>query len=253
MFKHGKVANDTHREQMDIISWRGHEITRIEAFSDAVFALAITLLAVSLDVPKNFAELWVALKGFMPFAVCFLLFFQVWSAQNQFFRRFGLHDEMTIRLNAILLFAVLFFVYPLKFLFTLLFQSYNTIDGNQMQLLMYIYGAGFMVIYLLLGLMYRHANNRSEHLKLTAREAFETRTFMYKNYGVASVGVVSMLVAAIPNRYCLMFSGISYALIGIVVSRIMKTRTATAQSLFANTDNVKKAVHNEPVGEHIHE
>ena len=36
---------------------RSHEVKRIEAFSDAVFAFAVTLLIVSLEVPKNFEEL----------------------------------------------------------------------------------------------------------------------------------------------------------------------------------------------------
>jgi hypothetical protein len=32
---------------------RGGEISRVESFSDAVFGFALTLLVVSLDVPKN--------------------------------------------------------------------------------------------------------------------------------------------------------------------------------------------------------
>jgi hypothetical protein len=49
--------------------WRGGEITRLESFTDAVFAFAVTLPAVSLEVPRTFEELLVAMNGFFRFAI----------------------------------------------------------------------------------------------------------------------------------------------------------------------------------------
>src|SRR5438034_9670893 len=95
------------------------EVSRIEGFSDAVFAFAVTLLVVSLEVPHTFEELWLAMHQFFAFAICFALLFQVWWRHYNFFRRYGLEDAPTIVLTGILLFVVLFYVFPLKFVFTL--------------------------------------------------------------------------------------------------------------------------------------
>src|SRR5215471_21538639 len=99
--------------------WRGAEITRLEGFTDAVFAFAVTLLVVSLEVPRTFHELVAAMKGFVAFAICFIILVQVWYYHYKFSRRYGLQTAYTVILNAALIFVVLFYVYPLKFLFTL--------------------------------------------------------------------------------------------------------------------------------------
>src|SRR5579864_2339098 len=104
--------------------WRGGEITRLEAFSDAVFAFAVTLLVVSLEVPHTFQQLKNAMLGFPAFAICFTFLILVWKEHDQFFRRYALQDSITVVWNSVLLFVVLFYVFPLKFLFTALIAAW---------------------------------------------------------------------------------------------------------------------------------
>src|SRR5580704_12923260 len=101
--------------------WRSGEITRLEAFCDVVFGFAVTLLVVSTEVPHTYAELLADMRGFLPFAICFWQLVMIWRTHYRFSRRYGLEDPYTVFLNVVLLFLVLFFVYPLKFVFTLLF------------------------------------------------------------------------------------------------------------------------------------
>src|SRR5437762_5035832 len=99
--------------------WRSHEVSRTEGLSDAVFGFAITLLVVSLEVPRTFSELMYAMRGFGAFAISFTLLVIVWYNQYKFFRRYGLRDKVTMVLNRILLVVVVFFGCRLKFVFIL--------------------------------------------------------------------------------------------------------------------------------------
>ena len=78
---------------------REHEITRLEAFSDAVFGFTLTLLVVALEVPRSYGELTAMMGGFLSFACCFTLLVWIWHEHNRFFRRYGLQDGYTVVLN----------------------------------------------------------------------------------------------------------------------------------------------------------
>jgi hypothetical protein len=62
-----------HHDPVDGFRWRSHEITRVEGFSDAVFGFAVTLLIVSLEVPRTSGELLATMRGFGAFVVTFLM------------------------------------------------------------------------------------------------------------------------------------------------------------------------------------
>src|SRR5262245_55366234 len=121
-----------------LFRWRGGEVTRLEGFSDAVFGFALTLLVVSLEVPKSFDDLMRAMRGFLAFAICFAMLINVWEKHYRFFRRFGMQDGAMLALNGALLFVVLFYVYPLKFVMTSFIDSFvfrqNTLEVRDVQM-----------------------------------------------------------------------------------------------------------------------
>jgi len=127
-------------------------------------------------VPQTFDALLVAMRGFAAFAICFALLMQMWYWHYVFFRRYGLRDRYTVTLNALLLFIVLLYVYPLKFLFTLVVDEAlgvahaGTIRAAQAPLLLVIYGAGFLAVQLVFALLYAHAYRQRRALALDARE-----------------------------------------------------------------------------------
>jgi len=161
--------------------WRGTEISRVENLSDAVFGFAITLLVVSSRVPETFRELTELLRLFVPFGACVLLFAMIWHAHYKFYRRYGLHDAPTMLINAALLFVMLFFLYPLKFLVTLLFNFLTgrhdlvTATTRDSDTLLVIYSAGYAAVFLLLAAFYGHAWRRREVLELTPIEQLITK------------------------------------------------------------------------------
>ena len=197
---------------------RQHQITRLEAFSDAVFAFALTLLVVSLEVPKSFGELSDLMRGFVPFGLTFAMICWIWYQHNLFFRRYGLDDVWTVTLNCFLLFVVLFYVYPMKFLATALFGGLLHLrdapdlreGGAQIMLL---YSTGVVLIFGSFVLLHWHAWRRRIALGLSARELVTLRFARRAHVISMTLGIVSIAVVLIwPNAPAI--AGLLYALMG---------------------------------------
>lgn len=207
----------SHHHPVDGFRWRSHEVTRIEGFSDAVFGFATTLLIVSLEVPKTSTELLEAMRGFGGFVITFVILASMWYSQHTFFRRYGLEDRITVVLNLALLFTVLFFVYPLKFLFSALILdptlhtiTVETPHGPQLPILpqhrpwiYMIFGAGFVAVFLVFFLLYRHAYLKRDELGLNEYETFETQHSLRRLRISIFVGLMYFAVAgmqALPQK-----------------------------------------------------
>jgi uncharacterized membrane protein len=201
---------------------RGTAMSRVDAFSDVVFGFAITLLVVSLEVPRTFQELNDSLRGFIPFGICFVILLLLWYSHYKFFRRYGLHDLGTIAINAVLLFVVLFYVYPLKFLFTVVINgsflgdvsAYGT--SAQMREVMLLYGIGFTLVYVLFAALYGNAWRQRQTLDLNPVERFLTRSSMIEYIAMGSVGLLSIAVALLARPGYSGLAGLTYFLLWVV-------------------------------------
>jgi hypothetical protein len=192
--------------------WRGRDVSRLEALADVVFGFSLTLLVVALEVPKTSADLFGVMRGFLAFAICFAILLYLWTVHYLFFRRFGLRDPLTLVLNAVLLFLVLLYVYPLKFLFTFLTDAlcYNfgwvpaaarTSMGERLAAamgpadavpVMVLYSSGYLGVSVVFILLYANAWRQRAALELDAREILLTRGTIAAcaiNGGIAAVSI----------------------------------------------------------------
>ncbi|HUQ89184.1 MAG TPA: TMEM175 family protein [Vicinamibacterales bacterium] len=197
----------------------GREVSRIEGFSDAVFGFALTLLVVSLEVPDNFEGLKTIVRGFVPFAATFALVCWIWFEHYSFFRKFDAEDGLTIFLNCALLFLVLFFVYPLKFVFSRVIPDLT--EGARLgmtesdgRMMMWLYSAGFVAMMAVFWLLYLNQHRNRKALNLSDEQSFAAYAGAQTHLLSVFVGLLSILMAlTLPIKW-LGLAGVVYMLQG---------------------------------------
>jgi uncharacterized membrane protein len=224
------------------------DVNRIEAFSDAVFGFALTLLVVSLEVPRTYADMMDSVRALPAFAASFAILLMIWQEHHNFFRRYGVHDGVTIWLNGLLLFVVLFYVYPLKFLMTMLIGPSGVMFGGrppgvsdaQVPGLMVMYALGFIALFLILAALHWHALRCLRRAPDSGVDLVALRVHMGASLVYVSIGVLSLLlVRLLPFRVGIPASGFVYGLIGpahylyyrVVAPRILGSTDVAAVSV----------------------
>jgi uncharacterized membrane protein len=102
-------------------SHTGLQLERLLFFTDAVFAIALTLLAIELKVPdlegsaaaqelpRVIAQMW---PQFISFAVSFLVVALFWTSHHRVFGLLERFDHRLIWLNLLFLFGIVFLPFP---------------------------------------------------------------------------------------------------------------------------------------------
>lgn len=184
-----------------------HNINRIEAFSDAVFAFAATLMVVSLGTGDSFFELKNNFNNIISFAISFFVLIALWKLHYNFFRRNTYIDNGIIAYNSILLFVVLFFVFPLKSL-TSTWLKQSGVTVNELASLFVLYSLGFLLIFLCYSLMYKRAYKYSEENK-------NMLLFYHRHFMVfVIVSLTSIVLASLKIGIKFGLPGFIYGLLG---------------------------------------
>jgi uncharacterized membrane protein len=180
------------------------DTARLQAFSDAVFALSATLLVVSLEVPDSYKALLETVARFPAFAIGFAALISLWVNHRQFFAAYPLGDGWTVALNSLLLLIVLLYVYPLKLLTELIAEHFLGAAPNvslgmgpaELRGLFLIFGSAVFATLALLTALHARAWQLRDALGLDQLGRYELRQEVIVYAALALVPVLSLLAAA---------------------------------------------------------
>ncbi|MCU0756503.1 MAG: TMEM175 family protein [Xanthomonadales bacterium] len=184
---------------------RGAQVTRVEAFVDAVFAFAITLMAVAgQSIPVSVDALADAMKGIPAFMLAFALIARFWSAHAHWSRAFGLDDAVSVRLSLLLVMLLLIFVYPVRMVFASLFNAlsqgwlpagFTITELGQLPVLFITFAVAFGSMGAVMWALHFHAWRLRDTLALDARERIWTRARLWAWGLVPMVACLSVVLA----------------------------------------------------------
>jgi uncharacterized membrane protein len=149
---------------------------RLEAFSDGVFAISITLLVLEIRRPDDYTNLLHGLLALWPsylaYVVSFLFIGQVWANHHVMFDQIRAADRMVLLLNTLLLMVVAF----LPFATSVIAGALD--DGHGQRTAVVFYGVAFAATALTFNAVWQYACRHrllSNALDLAGRRAIAGR------------------------------------------------------------------------------
>jgi uncharacterized membrane protein len=200
------------------------ETSRIEAFSDGVFAIAITLLILEIKIPhRDQGSLAAGLLHQWPSYLAFLLSFAyigiMWINHHRMFTHIKRSNDVLLILNLLLLLGVTAVPFP-----TALLAEH--LGGPDQRTAALIYNATFVVIAIAFNLLWRYAVSRRllhEHVVM------ESAANMSSQYAVGPLLYLGCLVIAWFNVRASVIANTALALFFVLPATIMKKGSHSAR------------------------
>jgi uncharacterized membrane protein len=172
----------------------------VEAFSDGVFAIAITLLVLEIRIePAQFAHLWHALAeewpAYLAYVTSFLTVGAVWITHHRLFVRLRYVDPGLLRLNIALLMVAAFLPFPTG----LVAEAFHA-NRDAERAAVVVYGATAGAIEILLVFIWRYASARPALVHADAPPPPAAWRFGGGGVGAALYGAAILIGAALVPR-----------------------------------------------------
>jgi uncharacterized membrane protein len=169
---------------------------RLVFFSDAVFAIAVTLLVLEIRPPQDtrhllhgLAALW---PSYLAYAITFLLIGQVWANHHVMFDHLRSADRMVLFLNTLLLMDIAF----LPFAASILSAAFRTGHGQRTAVV--FYGIAFELAAVLFNAIWDYARH-GHRLVGTSIDSVGARAISRRfRLALAWIGTGTLLGALVP-------------------------------------------------------
>ena len=198
---------------------------RLEAFSDGVFAIAITLLVLEISVPESdFDHLWNGIAdqwpSYLAFATSFITIGGLWLAHHGIFRRLASADVTVMRLNILLLMLVSFLPFPTK----LVAEAIHLTSAERAAVI--FYGLTLLSIAVVIAVLWRYA---AAHRDLLEPDVTDEQVAAMTSLTTPSMGFyVAVVVLGILAPEVAAFGYLLIAVVGVFRQR--GDRTAPSAS-----------------------
>lgn len=171
--------------------------SRLDNFTDAAFAFAVTLLVIGgSEAPTSYAMLADAVAGLPAFAIGFAAIMMFWFAHVRWRRYRGEGDWLSSLLSVLLIFLVLIYIHPLQAMArswaTFMGGTGTPFEGDVGDLFL-IYGAGFVAMAATTAALFREAL-RNPALDRVEQAAVRGETWIWLI--LTLTGLASMLLAS---------------------------------------------------------